>query len=119
MPLQCKIIDFTPDMGISDLKPGDMIYNPRMLEYKVLFDLLSPEYIRDWHGKRPPIQVILPNGHLLCVDYKFSGKEHGWVVTGEAPNITLSPSINSLSNPGYHGWLQNGILNDDLEGRAY
>jgi hypothetical protein len=62
---------------------------------------------------------MLPNNHLLCVDYKYTGKENGWVVTGEAPNITTMPSINSFANPGYHGWLKDGILSDDLEGRKY
>jgi len=117
MPIQCRLID--PETKIGDMKPGDMFYNSRILEYKPLMDMLSPEYIRDWHGKRPPIQVMLPNNHLWCVDYKFSGKENGWTVTGDAPNITTMPSINSLCVNGYHGWLQNGILTDDIEGRTY
>lgn len=101
------------------MKPGEMFYNPRILGYKALLDLLSPEYMRDWHGKRSPIQVMLPNGHLLCIDYKYTDKENGWVVTGEAPKITVSPSINSLCKPGYHGWLKDGVLGEDLEGRTY
>ena len=115
MPWECKMIG--SDTKISEMKPGDMFFNPRILEYKPLMDMLSPEYMRDWFGKRPPIQVMLPNNHLWCADYKFTGKEHGWVVTGEAPNITTMPSINSSAKPGYHGWLKNGILSDDVEGR--
>ena len=46
----------------------------------------------------------------------------GWERTGEPPKITVRPSI--LSHPskmrqGYHGWLTDGVLSDDLEGRTY
>jgi hypothetical protein len=41
----------------------------------------------------------------------------GWLVTGTEPLITLSPSINIVGS--YHGWIQNGIITDDCEGRKY
>lgn len=46
----------------------------------------------------------------------------GWERTGEPPRITVRPSIlsyPSTAGPGYHGWLTDGILSDDLEGRIY
>lgn len=46
----------------------------------------------------------------------------GWTRTGEVPNITARPSILSYpssAGPGYHGWLTDGELSDDLEGRQY
>jgi hypothetical protein len=75
---------------------------------------LSRFYWDDWSDKRPPIIVICPNGRQWCVDQKSSNGE-GWKVTGEWPNITCTPSI---VVPGYHGFLQNGIFTDDLEGRG-
>lgn len=41
----------------------------------------------------------------------------GWVVTGEIPLITLSPSINIVGS--YHGYIQNGIIQEDCEGRKF
>lgn len=82
---------------------------------------LSPEYKRDWFGKRAPLFVETPAG-TWCVDAVSTdghgnNNNHGWTVTGEAPTITAHPSINI---PGvYHGWLTDGILSDDIEGRTY
>jgi hypothetical protein len=67
---------------------------------------LSKHYWRDWSDKRPPIVVLCPNGAEWCVDAKASNGD-GWVVTGEAPNITCQPSIQV---PGYHGYLQGGAF---------
>lgn len=46
----------------------------------------------------------------------------GWTRTGDPPKITARPSI--LSHPsgnvkGYHGFLTDGVLSDDIEGRQY
>ena len=72
--------------------------------------ILSTYYWRDWADKRPPICVIGPNGREWMPDQKSSNGE-GWVVTGDAPNITAHPSINM---PGYHGWLQNGVFSPPI-----
>lgn len=40
-----------------------------------------------------------------------------WTVNGDPPNISVSPSINAVGD--YHGWLQNGVLSDDCEGRRF
>jgi hypothetical protein len=85
--------------------------------------LFSVEYLRDWHGKRPPLVVVLPSGLPFCVDHRFSqhngkkGPQPGWTVTGEAPHLTLTPSINEVGR--YHGFLTNGVLSDDLDGHSY
>jgi hypothetical protein len=68
---------------------------------------LSAEYRRDWLGKRPPIAVMLPGGSEWVVDQCATGQKTGWTVTGEAPMLTASPSIDA---PGYHGWLRDGVL---------
>lgn len=77
-------------------------------------NFLSSYYWRDWSDKRPPIILICPNGKEWCIDQRANNGE-GWVVTGEWPNITCSPSI---VVPGYHGFLRNGEFTADIEGRG-
>jgi hypothetical protein len=118
MSKQCRMVD-----ADGPKVPGDMWYAPKMLDPKhadfYLEHVLSTQYRRDWLGKRPPLFVCLPNGDHFCVDSQVSEPRdgHGWEVTGEPPHITVSPSINAVG--GYHGWLQNGVLSDDVEGRQY
>jgi len=84
--------------------------------------LLSDFYIQNWLGKRPPLTVVLPDGSHWCIDLKSSlpngqtGWGPGWTITGDSLHLTASPSINC---PRYHGFLQNGVLTPDLEGRTY
>jgi len=87
---------------------GAMWYAPYLLDGRWS---LSPEYIRDHEGKRPPVVVQLPAGGAWCVDERArsNGQVHGtgWTVTGEAPKLTASPSI---LTPSYHGFLTDGVL---------
>lgn len=73
---------------------------------------LSVHYYRDWAAKRPPICVATPGTRAAqwCIDSKSSNGD-GWVVTGDAPLLTCSPSI---VVDGYHGFLQNGIFTPPL-----
>lgn len=117
MPTQCRLIDSELLEKPDHPQPGDMWY----AEWVTNHPFLSPQYKQNWADKRPPIIVCLPNGQTwlvdgLCGDGHGGRKDYGWTVTGEAPNITVSPSIN---DPGYHGFLQNGVFTDDLEGRTY
>jgi hypothetical protein len=61
------------------------------------------------------LMLRLPDGHDWMIDgpSRSGGK---WERTGEPPQITARPSILS---PGYHGWLTDGVLSDDLDGRRY
>jgi hypothetical protein len=62
--------------------------------------------------------VILPPGgmnNVWHIDGQAASGGH-WARTGEAPNITASPSIKS---PRYHGFLQNGVLTTDVEGKVF
>jgi hypothetical protein len=77
--------------------------------------ILSRFYTEQWLGKRMPIMVMLPDWSLWCIDQKSSNGE-GWTVVGNAPQVTASPSI---LVPRYHGFLQNGVLTPDLDGRTY
>lgn len=54
--------------------------------------------------------VKLPSGHEWWIDGPATNGP-GWTRIGEAPRITANPSI---SAPGYHGWLQNGVLSDPI-----
>jgi hypothetical protein len=78
---------------------------------------LSDQYVQERMALRPPVLVKMPNGEVFSVDASVSGKSSGWAVTGEPPNITMSPSINLVGR--YHGWLQNGVISDDCEGRTF
>lgn len=94
-------------------QPGDMWPAPWLLQEDRRCEL-SAAYFREHADRRPPLIVRLP-GHAgdFCVDGDYGGEF--WTVTGDPPNITVSPSIHA---PGlYHGWLQNGVLTDDCEGR--
>jgi hypothetical protein len=71
---------------------------------------LSVHYWRDWADKRAPICVVGPNGEQWEVDRKSSNGD-GWIVTGELPTISCSPSI--VLN-GYHGYLRNGEFTASL-----
>lgn len=114
MPWQCRMVEaYTGNNEVGDMRFDDDLPNrwPRSL---------SDNYKSTAQGKRAPLYVMTPAGPF-CVDQsqvvngEFAGG--GWYVSGEAPNITVSPSINF---PGqYHGWLQNGLLTDDCEGRRY
>lgn len=84
----------------------------------------------EYHAKnkhRQPVEVKLANGRWFCVDSRASGTSpdapvNGWDTTGEPPFLTCTPSIAMTSSNhqyGWHGWLQNGVLTDDCEGRTY
>lgn len=83
---------------------------------------ISDRYFREWADKRPPMQVHMPGGANFLIDSRPTsggtpGDAEGWVVTGEPPSVTLSPSVNILGI--YHGWIQNGVITDDCEGRRF
>lgn len=83
---------------------------------------LSTYFDEHWKGKRMPMMVQLPSGPF-CIDMCTMSngnphpQRHGWVVTGDPPLVTLSPSINIMGS--YHGWIQNGVITDDCEGRKF
>ncbi|MCK1583288.1 hypothetical protein IVB03_27925 [Bradyrhizobium sp. 168] len=95
--------------------PGMGWFNDWYLDRDLGRDFLSPHYYRDWAGKRPPIELVCPNGEIWCIDRKSSNGD-GWQVTGEWPNITCSPSIIAGD---YHGWLRNGEFTPDIDGKTW
>lgn len=85
----------------------DVDGNPRASSF------LSRFYRDNWLGKRDPLCVRLPNGRDWIIDAKADNGE-GWSVTGNAPNITCSPSIHAGD---YHSFLVNGVLGEDTNCR--
>lgn len=78
-------------------------------------EALSPDYVANRKDKRLPLMVQTPGGPWFMDGRSRSGD--GWTITGEPPNLTVTPSINVIGS--YHGWLTNGVLSDDTEGRTY
>jgi hypothetical protein len=78
--------------------------------------MLSDEYRAQHAGKRPPYFVQLPSGPF-GIDSPYSDSTHGWTVTGEPPRFSLSPSINVVGC--YHGFIRDGVITDDCEGRTF
>jgi len=89
MSVQCRLITRTAEY---EPQPGDMWFNPSAGDA-----YCSVEYLATWKALRPPLWVVLPNGDWFCVDSQaHKNKPHGWTVTGEAPLITVTPSIHVL-----------------------
>lgn len=86
----------------------------------------SPHYLRH-NAHRPPLIVCLPSKHgrfhayPWCIDEQAHDRSgphgDGWTVTGDAPRITMQPSINIVGD--YHGWIRDGVITEDCEGRTY
>jgi hypothetical protein len=62
----------------------------------------------------PAFVVFLPNGSHWCTRDQSSGPDGKlgpqWSVSGIAPCITVSPSIDDRSSRPWHGWIRNGEL---------
>lgn len=72
---------------------------------------------RDAEGRPPAWVVFLPNGTYWNTNDRASGEGNQiggyWDVTGTAPAITVSPSINDTSpSRPWHGWVRDGRLED-------
>lgn len=81
---------------------------------------LSPQYFATHAAHRQPLVVELPSGHF-CIDSSYIKKgvpqDSGWAVTGDPPNVTLTPSVNIEGS--YHGFITNGVISDDVEQRQF
>lgn len=65
--------------------------------------------------------VALPSGQTWCpwrkaFDETRGYHGEGWEVSGPPDRLTATPSINTK---GYHGYLTDGVITDDIEGRTY
>jgi len=128
MPWQCFMVE---DLGYSQNENGEVSWRKFRLAdgSEVLWNDLKPGAMwwSRYSGEPDELCIKLPGGNVgneFNMDlgrHRNEGKmtkiHPAWQRTGEAPNITLTPSINWVGQ--YHGWLQNGILTDDCEGRTY
>lgn len=81
-----------------------------------LFQNIAPEHA----GKRA-VLVKLPCGTLFNI-YGTTWSQgragpSGWSVSGTAPSVTLSPSVNI--GGGWHGYIRDGVISDDVSGRTF
>lgn len=81
---------------------------------------LTDQYYSD-NSKRPPLVILLPGKTYFVADSKcFSlekGYYDGWKVVGDPANLTIAPSVNFKG--AYHGYITNGIIGNDVEGRKF
>jgi len=76
---------------------------------------LSPEFYAS--GRDYVTWITLPGGAEWSPDFLSSESHQGWVTTGTLPTITVQPSVHQIGR--YHGYIINGEVTDDLEGRTY
>lgn len=76
-------------------------------------------YYKSHNSHREPLWVVLPGTGPVCVDYTASNDPSmkGWTVTGDVSNLTVAPSIRCGDT--YHGYIQNGHVTADCDGRKY
>jgi hypothetical protein len=124
MPWTCHLIE-NPELDenglvdISKRQVGDMWYLDIPVE-----DLgerhLSAQYFAE-NANRQPIVVLMPGRNYLLVDGKCyddkKGYHDGWIVKGIPPLLTVTPSLNLVGR--YHGYITNGVITDDVEGRKF
>lgn len=72
-----------------------------------------------WHyPTETRLFITLPCGSMFPADGHHDAPNGvGWTVTGEPPNITMTPSIRV--HGGWHGYITNGVLSDDVEGKTW
>jgi hypothetical protein len=110
----------------AEWKVGDMWPVPEWANSNVI----SERYKNGASKTRPPLKVILPDstpaGSPFIIDRGATDDptNRGWLVTivgelmdGQTPDITLEPSINCVGY--YHGYIRNGVITDDCDGRKF
>lgn len=123
MPWPIRYHERRPDRPrVGDCWPAvELIEGEHRDEYRESF--LAPLYFEQHYGRRAPLYVVLPDKSYFCVDSRVTdgGRvgDHGWTVTGSPHDGTLSvsPSINIVGS--YHGFISNGEIGDDVEGRKF
>lgn len=98
-------------------QPGDCWPEPSYLKSP---SSLSRQY-HEQNSARPPLMVCFPDGNQFCVDAGFRDGS-GWDVRGDVSNLTVTPSIRHFDapgRPGYHGYITNGVITDDCEGKRF
>lgn len=105
--------------GHGQVRPGAMWPAPWVLARDS--QCLSPHYWALPEPRRVPLVVKLPDLTEFVIDGVYWNPEQGfhgdgWTVEGIPPQLTLAPSINIVGS--YHGYIANGIIGDDVDGRV-
>lgn len=109
------------------LEPGHCAFAPWALQPgHYVRQHLGANYLKLPEPRRAPIVIALPdlvNGKFQIWypdEQAWSGTQgyhgDGWVVTGDLPKVSITPSINCVGS--YHGWVKDGVISDDVEGRT-
>lgn len=128
MSWPCHLIDWTPALDAAQLRIGDMLQFDAAKHDAEEWPWWGmgkdgsrlADFFRANNAHRGPIFVWLPGRTLFCVDgkcWKDGAYYGGWTVTGQAPLITVAPSIDIGGS--YHGFLQNGVISDDVAGKRF
>lgn len=91
----------------------EYVLRPESLPIGAMFD--CPWFLPQWAGPDGRCLQVMTPGGLWVIDGPSSSGGR-WQRTGTPPLITARPSILA---PRYHGWLTDGVLTDDLDGRSY
>ncbi len=110
-PAKCDGCDYVFQEGDAWQVFGEALYRNAAGE---LLELRSAPagamWLSNWWPDRGPDgncwTVRLPDGHDWMIDGPASNGGR-WTRTGDAPRLTVRPSIQS---PRYHGWLTDGVL---------
>lgn len=99
MSIPLRIIESPYDDDDWDgLQVGDMWHWPQ-------YDIEGREC---WLIVLPAISATIGRNIWKTTEAADRGQGAMWDVTGEPPNITVSPSINVVGD--WHGWIRNGEL---------
>jgi hypothetical protein len=87
---------------------------------------LSQHYRRIWADKRKPLVVMCPRAWWCVDEAPTNSPEASWIVAVDIAQLvpgTLLTSLDvtpSINIDGiYHGWVRNGVITDDCEGRTF
>ena len=100
--------------------PDGKLYRLRDLPPGAIWRATWMEDIQENPYSNPAGEVyalMLPSGNEWLIYGKASNSNKKWNVEGELPGITVTPSI--LQEGKYHGYVKNGLVTDDCEGRKF
>lgn len=84
----------------------------RVIDFSANDSIATGDCWYDGGGQR---WVCLPGNTFFPLDRPETVGR--WRISGELPDITVQPSINCEGV--YHGWITDGVISDDCEGRTH
>lgn len=116
MPWMCYMVEPVIGSGGMFSRDGEMVPWSKLEPGAMWFD--GEELFCKIPGGSAGSEWMIDRGRMLNEDPTRVGKKKfpQWTRTGDPPKITANPSINYVGF--YHGWLRDGVLSDDCEGRV-